>query len=169
MHDLRKMTEIIQFIEDIYRKNSAVSSTYHDLCIKHANLSSLVVKVGCLTYFLSIVLYQSSSAISYICNGIVTPAMGLYFPLIEEYPSGSVQLTLLVIYNYFILFIDYFVLVAYDLMIFIVFVNMPMTSEIIQRRLIEMELVLLDDAVNKTNNGKHHLLDIICMHAKYNE
>lgn len=169
MNDLRKMTEIIHFITEIYRKNADAASNYHDICGKHAYWSSLVAKVGCCTYFSTITIYQSPSAIAYICNGIVTPAMGVYFPLINEYPSGNVQLTLLVIYNYFILCCCYFILVAYDLMIFIVFVNMPMSSEIIQRRLIEMELVLQNDAVNKTNNGKHHLLDIICMHAKYNE
>lgn len=171
MRDLRLMITIADFLTDIYSKNTNTLSKYYGICRKYADFSKKIV-IGCsLVYLGAVSVYQMPSMIIYFTTGEVTPASGMYFPFHSKvYEENSIEKMLLIVYNYVALVMAYLTLISYDSLIFLIFCNVPMASEIIRKELNELKVLIdIENRDVAVKDVRFRLLQIITMHKRYNE
>lgn len=171
MRDLRSMMPIADFLADVYHKNTRKVSKYYGICRTYGDLSQKIV-IGCsLVYFFAIMVYQMPSMIIYFTTGEVTPASGMYFPFHSKvYEENSIEKMLLIVYNYVALVMAYLTLISYDSLIFLIFCNVPMASEIIRKELNELKVLIdIENRDVAVKDVRFRLLQIITMHKRYNE
>lgn len=99
-------------------------------------------------------------------DGAMAPILRVYLPGIDEHSYGGA--IVLNAFNYVILLIGHLIVVPFDLLIYIIFINMLMVASIIAGRLGELRERLPDEKRNLTEI-RNRLIQIIFMHKKYNE
>lgn len=166
--DLIPLITIIEDAKDIYQKNSNPKCEIYAICKKYARISELTVKFG-LTIYCSWVLVESStSTYDWIITGIRKPALSIYFPGVYEYShSGFILLSL---YNYIIVAICAVLTPSGDLLLFLVFANVPLISADIQTYVNKFDVIMEStDSRDKILMVKKSLIEYHLMHKKYNE
>lgn len=161
---LKPLIDICDSLIEVHESNSKFTMKYYGLCHQYADLTSRMIKIVLFAYFIVIGLYTSPYIVAYFGPTRVIPCMSLI--------RGSGKMTaerfaMLLTYQYMILISCYLVLVAIDLLIIVVFVNLPMLTDIIIGQLRELNDVLAEGR-ESMQMIKQRLQQIIMMHNKYN-
>lgn len=171
MNDVKALVEIYDFIGDIYKKNSKKSPStsryyYVILCQKYAKISETVLKMGIYTFVIFHIIFDCLLIADSVYQGKMVPPLRIYFPIINE---NSIDGALfLIIYNYAVIVIGYTIMFTYDLLIFIIFANIPMVADVIIGHLDELKEALMESDCSP-REIQQRMLCIIRMHNKYTE
>lgn len=161
---LKPLIEICDTISEVYQKNSKFTMKYYGLCHRYADLTSRMIKVVIFAYFIVIALYTSPYIVAYFGPIRVIPCMGLFRGSGE---MNSERFAMLLSYQYSVLISCYLVLVAIDLLIIVVFVNLPMLSDIIIGQLGELNDELLKGK-ESLQMVRKRFQQVVMMHNEYN-
>lgn len=162
--DLKRLFPLVEFIENIYRRNSDINDEYFVICERFGRLTQIGVRLGISGYLTVAVAVVALTAIESIVKGRVQPCMFLYFPFIRHY-----SLPLLIaqtIFNHVAAFLAFAGMSPGDAFFILVFLNIFMTSEIVQRQLDELD-ALLEDPLMDPCAVRAKLRDYLVMHLKY--
>lgn len=167
-HDIRALIEIGDFIGYVYMQNSmpALKYYYLMLCNKYANISERVIRATIAVYIFTAVLFILLRLGESFIKGKMIPAMEVHFPGIDEETYGGFAFVLL--YNYCGTVAGFAISGTYNLLLFLIFANMPMVSAVIVGHLNDLKDVLLDPD-RESRDVSSRLYNIILMHNKYIE
>lgn len=163
--DIRSMIEVADFIEDIYKKNAkprAQNLSYSVLCRKYADRSVKILKAVIVSYATVHICFVSLSFLDNLGKRQMVPIFRINFPGVGEHSL------FLNAFNYFSVLIVDFTMCSFDMLIYIIFANMPMVASIITGHLDELRDVL-QDKKRKLDDINDRLIQIIFMHKKYKE
>lgn len=166
LDDLKHLIPIIEFIADIYEKNSHPTGKYYGICCKYARITQLTVKIGFALYFGAITIITLSGTLESILRDIRKPSMVIYFPGIHEYSTA--MFALLCGYNYVMVVISFLTIPPGDMLFFVIFVNISMVPAIIKGQFEELTNALQEKQMNPVQI-KRRILQYIQMHRRYNE
>lgn len=159
--------KITQFIEEIYKKNSAnKQSKNYNLCARYAVRTEFVVKATIGMYAIIVIFDFAFIAITYYNTRNIEQLLVVRFPGID---TASIY-GLLFSVGFFILLIicSSLTTIVFDSMLFIIFANITLASSIITVEIDELRDYLKDPKRTRTNI-KRRLSNIIYMQLKYNE
>lgn len=164
--DAKGLIEIAHFIADIYEKNSKPSNMRNFmLCRRFAKNGKLILKAISISYASSILFNVWPGIYEMLTSGeSAFPAR--ISTLYVDQPSAF-DLTLEMIFNFVVLAIIAMVQIAYDPLIYIIFLNMLLVSSIIIGQIDDFKEALLDPAIS-LRDTKYRMQAIILMILKYN-
>lgn len=162
--DLRIIVDIFPFILNIYQLNSKLTARDYDLCSNYSKYCEWIVKLEPTLYIVSMVLIQMPSCIVYLKTGLFHSPYGLDFPGLDTQNWAHV-FWLFLFFNISV-GTGVLCLATYESFICILFVNIWMTSKII-----EQDLTALKNSLEHCSEGdiKKSLLKIIQLHVEYNK
>lgn len=165
--DIQSLMEIAKFIEDIYKQNAKRRPRfyYSILCQKYAKQSEIIQKALPKRYFLLHICYMML-VFSNAFNEERVPLFHLYLPGINMHSMGGA--IFVNVFNYVSITTVYFIMCSFDLLIFMIFTNMPMVSLVMIGHLDELREELLEED-RIPSDIKNRLIQIVVMHNKYNE
>lgn len=138
----------------------------YNLCETSARYSRLLMKIVPFAFASASFLYIIPAYIKFINSGSYTPSYGLYLPGLDgRKPLESV---ILEIYNLMAPLLATLTLIPFDVLIYIVLINLTMLSFIITGEIDEFENILQNGNSNE-RDIKRRLLQIILMHKLYNK
>lgn len=165
MTDLKYVIKIIDFLSNIFKNNSKRISRDYDLCCRYARLSKAIIIAVPITYITVGTLYQVPKFVVYFRTGVMEPSFGVYFPRVN-YASNEVNDVVMHMFNMSIFLIVPSIIITFDSVIYLVFVNLTMIPTILKRDLQELKAVLEKP---KQKQIKSKLAQIVQMHRDYNE
>lgn len=165
MRDLTQLMPIFNFIEDIYRKNSASDTKYYKICQYYGNISARTVQIMYTLYFYSILLMGASGAYESYCSGELKPTLLIYLPGIDD--RSTCYMLLLVIFNYAIAVMSLISSPLNDALFFVLFANIPMIPKIIEGQLNELNERQEDRMVSR-KEIRSRMWQYFLMHSAYN-
>lgn len=160
-----KVIPILNFIENIYRKNSTPDSKYYKLCQYYGVLSERTVKALYSLYFIPIVLIILSSAFELYFAEEYKPPLLVY--IAGSFYSSSWYIAFLVAINWAIAMMASIASPLNDAFFFVLFANIPMIPKIIEGQLDELNEVLGRSKAS-LQEIKCRLLQYVWMHRTYN-
>lgn len=166
LQDLKQLIPIIEFIADMYEKNSAKTSKYYGICRQYARITKLTVKIGISLYFAAMAIITLSGTFESIIRNIRKPSMVIYFPGIHEYSTE--MFATLCAYNYAMVVISFLTVLQGDMLFFVIFANVPMVPSIIRGQLEELTNVLQEKNLNVVDI-KRRIQQYFQMHRRFNE
>lgn len=167
VRDIQSLLNIIRFIEDVYKKNSNDKlARDYKLCAKYADLSQYVVKATIITYHILIAIYFTFLPISYYVTGNILPLMPFQFIGIDS--KSTYGIAFLVAFNVVLVIYDTQLLIVFNSLLFITFLNMIMESSIITGQIDDLRTYLMEPKRNRTEI-KRRIKNIVYMIAKYDE
>lgn len=168
MNDVRTLIEIGDFIGHVYKQNSKPASRYYylTLCNRFADFSQRLVKSAIVfNIFLTSFFFLAKLGESLYTEKMVL-AFEIHFPGLNE--ESMVAFSVLMLYNYVGGMIVFLISGIYNILLFLIFANMPMVSSVIVGHLDELKDVLLDPGC-QYRDVRSRFTNIIRMHNKYNE
>lgn len=167
-HDMRALIEIGDFIGYVYKQNSNSTLKYYYsiLCNKYANLSERVIKATITVYIFVCAAFIMLRLGESFYRGKIIVAVEIHFPGIDEETYGG--FAFIFFYNYAAIVAAFAISCFFNLLLFLIFANMPMVSSVIIGHLNDLNDVLLDPDCT-SRDIKQRLCSIILMHYKYNE
>lgn len=139
----------------------------YNLCQKYSKISEFILKTVFFSYTAMLIVIVLPSIIQFFTAGKVTPPMRVYFPGLRG--ESIIGIAILIIFNYIVSILALYVASCFDILVYLIFANMPMVSLVITRQLKDLEVHLLDDKRNTLRNTKYRLRDIVLMILKYNQ
>lgn len=138
----------------------------YNLCETSARYSRILLKIVPLAYASASCLYIVPSYIKFINSGTYSPSYNLYLPGLNE--NRLLDLAILEIYNLMAPVLATLTLIPFDVLIYIVLVNLTMASSIITGEINEFENILKNGNAAQCDINRR-LIKIILMHKRYNE
>lgn len=161
------MLPIIEFITDIYEKNSDASSHYYGICQRFARISKLICTVGFGLYLATLLVTALPGTCKLLLTGDYEPTMLIHFPGVYEYTGGMLVASL--IFNHFMVVICLLTIPPGDMFFFIVFANMPMVPAVVQGHLDQLTKILEQQRDRNRLEIKRRMVQYIQMQRRYNE
>lgn len=169
--DINSLVEISKFIKDIYEKDTKSHSRfyYSILCQTYAKRTEIILKALAIGYIALHICYISVLFLHTVLNGKMVPMLRIYLPGIDTHSiGGAIFLNVL---DYVSITTGYVNICCFDLLIFTIFINMPMLSLVIIGHLDELREPLLDKKDKKDKKCKFYeikkrLIQIVAMHNK---
>lgn len=167
VQDVQSLLDIADFIDDIYMSNanSASDSKMQQLLQQYATITKIILYACVGSYTLQTIFFVGPMLAEYFYDGKLIPIFHIYIPYIYNQNADGFIIGIFI--NYLVYFVCYMNLISYDVLLFIIFGNMPMVSTIITIHLTELR-ELLDNSTDAENIRKK-LVHIVLMHRKYNE
>lgn len=165
MGDLRHAMPIFEFISGIYKKNSRPNSKYYSTCKHYGDLSKMIVTIAFIIFAASSMLIAVSGVVDSLYSGELKPCGFFYFPGIHSH--SLCYLIVLSLFNYGMVGLSIFVSPPGDILYFLLFVNFPMVSAVIQGHLEELNQSLVGP-VTSAVDIKQRLLQYFAMHQIFN-
>lgn len=166
--DLQHFHEIIDFSKDIYKKNTHVKDKYYQLCDRYGFISQLTIKIGLAAYIPLVSIFVLLQLIDSIQKGELKPCLFIYFPFGFEYSQPLCLRVIMFLYNFLFAASIITILVPVDILFFLIFLNIPLTSEILQEHLLELNRSLEKARISE-DAIKRRLLEYLEMHKKHIE
>lgn len=165
MQDLRQLVHILQYITTIYRINFAKNMRDYSLCLKFSEYSEWLIKSVLIFYSGFFVVFECILVYEYIA----APASTFYthFPTVHANFIASGDIAMLVS-HFGIIFLVTFVAWAFDTLVFMAFLNVPLIAIIIVRDLDGLQKKLNNDPMDRIEMHRG-LVKIIRMLKKYKE
>jgi hypothetical protein len=168
MQDLHHLYPTIEFIADIYEKNSQPTSQYYEICQQFARISKLVVKVSLSIYIVTLTVTALLGTCETLLTGNYKPTMVIYFPGIHEYSTQMMVVSLTV--NHLMVVVSLLSIPPGDIFFFILFANMPMVPAVIKGHFDELTRKLEHTGkVVNVMEVKRRIVQYIGMQRRYNE
>lgn len=167
MSDVKSLIDVAHFIKDIYKQNSQPRTKYYylQLCRTYGKRSQNILIYGSYVYGLLYFVFQIMLVMEAFYTGQMVPPR-IYFPGIDEKTIGG--LSTLIAFNYMVFLCGYVVIISYNLLIFLIFANVPLVSSVITGHMDELTEVLMDPDCH-LHEVKCRALTIILMHQKFKE
>lgn len=159
--DLRKLMEVVNFIEHTYK-----TMPNHPACCKFARLTETFVKI-LMTYY---VIIMGAMLMLFVVWPFINDSGSLILPMIVPGTDPNTTMGSLICICYQIPMCPIAGLIMYgsETLIVMIFVNMPMISSIITYSVHELETAIKNG--NKSNSEiRSEFISIILLHKKYNE
>lgn len=157
----------MDFIVSIYVKNSKPTNQYYGICQKFARITKQTMIAGFALYYGAIALMTFPGTIETILTGVHRPSLAIYFPRIHKY---STEMTVLqFIFNQIIVVTAFITVPVAEVLIFVIFANMPMVPEIIKQHLEELTKLLERKPKMIFIETKHRIVQYIEMQRRYIE
>lgn len=164
--DLRHFVDILKHFAKIYKRNSRECERDYDLCKSYAALSRSIVIAVPIAYSFVVFGYQAPKVYEYLITGDLIPTLGVYFPKMDQFDWLCVIFTNT--FNVGAAYATISVVIAIDMMIYLVFANVMLSSTVIRREIDKWKMVLEDPESTK-EQMKRKAVEIIQMHQIYNE
>lgn len=170
MQQLRALIPNMDFIADIYRKNSVSSSKYYAICKRFARRSRQVMVYAYGLYSIGYIMFYMVAAYDMWRSNGVTQIAHIYIPHVHVY--STIGLVFLFIINSSVVAFCVLSVPPLDLLFFLIFGNVPLVSAIMRQQMDELtELLRLKRPRLSCDIRfiKRHFLHYIRIHHKYNE
>lgn len=169
VNDWRLSIEIIEFIDEIYKKNARTPETTdfwnYGLCKKYSKITEMIVKF-CIAFYALIAIVMVLYTGANLFLGVKDTPLRIHFPGLND--ATDTGFAILYGLNILLLVFYYFTICSCDMLIYVIFANVPMIASIIIHQLDELKVALLDPEC-PSSEIKYRILNIILMHKKYNE
>lgn len=165
LRDLQHLTDILQFMSQVYEINSKRGMKNYDLCKSTVKYSRSLLSILLLSYIMADVLYVVPPYITFIRSGTYAPSSGLYLPGINE--KQPLSLIVLELFNLLSLFLGTTFVMSVDCLIYIVLIHLTMISTMITGELNEFEDVI-KNGDSSERDVKRRMTKIILMQLEYN-
>lgn len=166
MMDLRSLVDILNHFAKVYKRNSKPNERDYDLCQSYAALSRSIVIAVPIVYNLVLLFYQLPKLYQYLITGDLEPTIGVYFPKMDQ--LGLLGAIFTNAFNIGAAYAAGSVLIPIDMIIYLVFANIMLSSAMIQREVEEWRMVL-EIPDSSEQEIKRKAAEIIQMHQVYNE
>lgn len=165
--DLQHFHQILDFIRDI-QKNSNVKGKYYQICVKYGSITQITIKMSLVLYTISASAVVFGQLFDFIQNGEFKRTLIIYYPFADQSSQPFWLNIIMFLVGLLMLACDFVVLVPIDALFFLIFLNFPMTSDIIQKHICELNgglegTKITEDAINK------RFLEYLEMHKRHNE
>lgn len=137
------------------------------MCREYFKYHRWIMKMIPPLYFGVIIFYQIPSIIEYMSSGVIRPSSGIYWPILDEHKWQ--HLIILDTYNFASTMIAVVGLIANDLFLFVVFVHVPMVSQVVKSEVNQLQIILSSKHYVAEQELKYRFIKIILMHKKYSE
>lgn len=169
VNEWRLSIEIIEFIDEIYKKNARTPETTdfwnYGLCRKYSKITEMIVKFSSVFYAIIVIVLVLYTGVNMFLGVRDTP-FRIHFPGLND--ATDTGFAILYGFNILLLLYSYFTVCPFDMLIYVIFANVPMMASIIIHQLDELKVALLDPKC-PSSEIKYRILNMILMHKKYNE
>lgn len=162
--DFEFLYQLILFIDDIYQKNARNDTAFVALFHRYSSLSKRIVIITAGVYLGTHSMIVLPSIADYIFTGRMTPVLGIFVPGVTD--DQPTLLFLVVLLNYVITICGAFTIVPHNILIYLIFTNMPITSDIFAHQMDELAAEL-NQPKHAVVDVKMRILQIIYMYEKY--
>lgn len=156
---------VLRNIRTIYKANSAENQRDYPLCEQFAKNSASLMRALPIIYFGVITVAACFVIPEYVLTGELKPTHHLYFPSADGQIAVSADLVLIVT-NFGLLSVLTVILYAFDSLVLLTFINVPLISQIIVRSLEELQSNLNNNAIGKIQI-KRKIVENILLKKKY--
>lgn len=158
---LQNLLHILNNTKHVYDNNWKSEQQHYDLCSKLARIMHIIPGTTIFLYFSLAFFNTLPTIVDYFVNNNITPCFNVYFiGLIEP---GRNVLIITNIYNLIMLIITMFTIATADILIYFTFLNIPLISLVIERRLKQLEDELSNCDNLSSRQIKQRLIDVILM------
>lgn len=158
--DLRLLVDVIAFLADIFKKNSMKSAKYYDLCKTYSKFSVKIIKTVICAYVSFPICLSAPSVFRYYHGAALRTSLGVYVPFISD--------SQLFYWNVYVFIVTIVIVSSFDGIIYLVFVNISLPSNIIIDQIKELEHIIRGSELSE-KESKFRLSQIIYMHQNYNK
>lgn len=144
---------VLLFYEKIHAENSTLSGKYFCLCMKFTKWTAFIARTALIVYFIMAIFLIFTTIVEYMWKDELVPCMHMYLFGVTNYTNNLKEI--LYIYNCVVLFLAGSSFTFVDVLIFVVFVNIPLTSFIFEMEMHEFENELEQEALTRHEiNGR---------------
>lgn len=160
------MPDILHEIGKIYKENSKLTDKYYLLCHRYALWTECIVKITIYGVICILTGIAAPSWFEYFVHGNVIPSCNYYVSYhSDEYEDEIMAFVTFI--NYGIIVLGGLNLIAFNSLIYTMFINVPLPSAILAYRLNELSNLLVEVDTLTTNGIRKNISEIILMYDKY--